>query len=517
MAKLPFDATLHPPVPAAPADGLFWDSAAKQLKPWEPRPVEDLVAGPAPVIAQARKNQLQPAVQQAALELPPGNAGRMTRWLLDAALLPVPEIAVVTTLGVLAGLCGRAWTTPTPQTGLNIFLILVARSATGKEALHEGASKLRVAIRQKVPGVMHLINFDDYVSGPALAKHCAIEPRSFANFSREFGRRLKRMANPKDAPMADLRTVMTTLYSTSGPDSSVGDLVYSKERHSIAGAVAFSIVGETTPGTLRSAMTPDMMEDGFLSRFGWVEYLGERPDENEHVAAHRVPPEWLVEGLAAIAVQAQTLLANNRPQEVHQDEAASDVLAGFKARCVVGIKRAGGNDAHRQVWSRANLKALKYASLLAVADSHMNPVVTLAHAEWAIALVERDAALFESSLSSGDVGIDTAAHEKKLIHILKEYLLSPPAASYHVPTAMQKDAMVPRKYLQMRTSDVSAFKAHPQGPTKALDDAVRSLCDSGWLVEVDKAKAGEAYGFQGRCYRIVQLPDAMTTSMPPPP
>jgi hypothetical protein len=515
MANLPFDATLHPPVPAAPAEGLFWDSAAKQLKPWEPRPVENLVAGPASVIAQVRKNELKPAVQQAALELPPGNAGRIARWLLDAALLPVREIAVVTTLGALAGLCGRAWTTPAPHTGLNINLILVARSATGKEMLHEGAGKLLAALRQKVPGVAHLINFDDYASGPALAKHCAVEPRCFVNFSSEFGRRLKRMANPKDAPMAELRTTVTKLYSKSGPSSFVGDLVYSKERHSIAGAVAFSIVGETTPGTLRSAMTQDMMEDGFLSRFGWVEYTGERPDENECVAAHSAPPAWLVDGLAPIAVQALTLLANNRPQEVAQDEAASDVLAGFKVRCNIGIKRADDNEAHRQIWSRAHLKAIKYASLLAVADNHTNPVATLAHAEWAIALVERDAALFENSLSSGDVGSDTAAQERKLVHILKEYLLSPPPTSYRVPAAMQRDGMVPRKYMQMRTSDVAAFKAHPLGSTKALEDAVRSLCDSGWLVEVDKNKAGETYGFQGRCYRIVDLPDAMTTSMPP--
>lgn len=501
MAKLdtPFIAGPAP----APPEPLPWsrEGMAKQAAAQAStvtRAVEvaaEVRAAPAPAIAS-----------QQPLQLPPGNAGEVARWLLAVALLPVPEVATVTTLGLLAGLAGRAWTTPAPGTGLNIYLILVARSATGKEALHEGAGRLLVALRRKVPSVVNLINFDDYASGPALAKQCAVDPRSFVNFSSEFGRRLKRMANPKDAPMAELRTTFTKLYPKSGPASFVGDLVYSNARHSIPGAVAFSVVGETTPGTLRAAMTGDMMEDGFLSRFGWVEYTGDRPEENMRAASHAEPPAHIVEGLASIAMQAMTLFANGMTHEVQCMPAAAVALKAFNDRCNEGIKRAGENEAHRQVWSRANLKARKYASLLAVADDHMQPAISAAHAAWSIALVERDAAIFESSLTSGDVGSDTVAQERKLLHVLREYLTQPLRASYAVPAQMQKDGVVPRRFLQMRTSDTAAFKGHPLGATAALDHALRSLCDSGYLAEMDKTKAGEAYTFQGRCFRIVQLP-----------
>lgn len=447
-----------------------------------------------------------PARPALPVTLPPGNAGFLAHWLLDAALLPVPEIAVVTTLGILAGLCGRAYTTPAPHTGLNIYLILVARSATGKEALHQGASRLLSELRQRVPMVVGLINFDDYVSGPALAKRCATSPHCFVNFSSEFGRRIKRMSNPKDAPMADFRTTLTKLYSKSGPGDYVGDLVYSKERLEIPGSVACSVVGETTPGTLRAAMTPDMMEDGFLSRFGWVEYTGERPAENQHVAEHSAPPSRLIDGLAAIAAQALSLMSNNKTHAIQLDAEAGELLGAFKARCNRGIAQAGDNEAHRQVWSRANLKALKYAGLLAVADSHVLPVVTATHAHWAIGLVERDAAMFERSLFSGDVGSDATAQETKLLHILREYLSTQPPASYGVSVDMRRDAMVSRKYLQMKTSNVAAFKGAPFGASRALDDALRSLCDSGYIVEIDKTKAAEQYGFQGKCFRVVDLP-----------
>lgn len=438
---------------------------------------------------------------------PPGRAGELYDWLLSAAMLPIPEAAVVTTLGTLAGIAGLAYLTPAPTTGLNVYLILVARSATGKEMLHDGAGSLLLALRQRVSAVNLLINFDDYASGPALAKQC-VASMCFTNFCGEFGRKLKRMANPKDAPMADLRTTYTKLYSKSGPRSFVGDLVYSKERHAITGAVAVSLVGETTPGTLRASMTQDMMEDGFLSRFGWLEYTGDRPDDNPHASANANPPEALVSRLAELALQAVTMIGNKQTCEVQQTAEAASLLDAFKARCNTRIKAGGDDESRRQVWNRAHLKAKKYASLLAVFDDHRQPCIQPAHAAWAVDMVERDAALFEQCLTNGDVGSDAPAQEKKLLHILRQYIdrTVPLKESYGIPSIMHTDGVVPRRYLQMRTSDTAAFKAHPLGSTVALNNAIQSCVDSGYIVEIPRDKAGALYTFQGRCYRVVLLP-----------
>lgn len=450
---------------------------------------------------------LRPAAAMRQVAKPPGRAGQLYDWLLGAAMLPIPEAAIVTTLGTLAGIAGLAYLTPAPTTGLNIYLILVARSATGKEMLHDGAGSLLLAVRQRVAPIISMINFDDYASGPALAKACAAS-RCFTNFSSEFGRRLKRMANPKDAPMADLRTTYTKLYSKSSPRSFVGDLVYSKERHAITGAVAVSLVGETTPGTLRASMTHDMMEDGFLSRFGWLEYTGDRPDDNPFAAAHAQPPEVLVSRLAELALQALTMIGNNTTCEVRQTPEAAAQLEAFKARCNARIKAGGDDDSRRQVWNRAHLKAKKYSSLLAVFDDHTYPCIQVDQAAWSIDMVERDAALFEQSLANGDVGSDCTAQEKKLLHILHEYIKreAPLKASYGIPQAMHDDGVVPKRYLQMRTSDTAVFKAHALGSTIALNNAIQSCIDSGYIVEIPKDKAGELYTFQGRCFRVVQLP-----------
>ena len=47
---------------------------------------------------------------------------------------------MVAALGLLAGVCGRAFTVS--GKGLNLYLILVARSGVGKEAMHCGVAKL---------------------------------------------------------------------------------------------------------------------------------------------------------------------------------------------------------------------------------------------------------------------------------------------------------------------------------------------------------------------------------------
>ena len=70
----------------------------------------------------------------------PGRMGRLVNWILSASYLPVYEIAESAAIGLTAGICGRAWNIP--GSGLNMYILLVAKSAIGKEALHTSISKV---------------------------------------------------------------------------------------------------------------------------------------------------------------------------------------------------------------------------------------------------------------------------------------------------------------------------------------------------------------------------------------
>jgi hypothetical protein len=440
-----------------------------------------------------------------ALDWPPGLVGAVARFIYASAPRPVKEVAIVAALGWIAGVCGKGWVIP--GSGLNLYIILVARSGIGKEAMHSGLGALVGRLREGVPSAGHYVDFSDFASGPALAKACAAQS-SFVNVAGEFGHKLKRMAaeGGNDSTMRQLRTVMTNLYQKSGPASIVGGITYSNKDSNIASitGVAFSMIGETTPETLYASLTESMMEDGFLSRFTIIEYDGLRPPANPSPVLQ--PDGELTHACQSICVQATTLLQNHKREAVQRTAEAAALMDAFDAECD-GQINGSTDEGWRQMWNRAHLKMMRIAALLAVGDNHMQPVIQAHHVVWALDVIRRDIGIMRKRMDGGDVGQGDSSRDKKLLTIVKEFITETQPLSYGIPAQMQKDGVVPRKYLMTRAYRVASFSGHKFGAKRALDDAIQSCCDNGYIVEMDKVKVGEAYTYQGRCFRVVQLPN----------
>ncbi|HBO3293637.1 TPA: hypothetical protein L4S14_005976, partial [Pseudomonas aeruginosa] len=184
--------------------------------------------------------------QSPALAWPPGNAGLIAQVIYNSSLRPVKEVSITATLGLLAGVCGRAWTLP--KSGLNLYVVLIARSAIGKEAMHDGISMFIRGASKYFPQVSEFFDFNEYASGPALVKALAASPCfCFTNVSSEFGRKLKKMKNGKDDASQSLRTQMTNLYHKSGRTSIAGGISYSNTQNNVSStvAIAYSMIGES--------------------------------------------------------------------------------------------------------------------------------------------------------------------------------------------------------------------------------------------------------------------------------
>lgn len=503
-------AKLQGGVPAATAvDGPFGTLPPRVVIPLQVPGTGEPVATPAPADgAMAQLAPVTPAAIQAAetgLAWPPGFVGSLAQYIFNSSWLPIKEVSITAALGLMAGICGKAW--HIPKSGLNLYIVLVARSAIGKEALHQGIAGVVNACLHKSAIFGNFVDFTEYASGPALMKACS-QRDSFVNVSGEWGRRMKRIAGEDDreGPMTTLRTQMTNLYQKSGPSSIVGGIGYSSTENNIEAltSVAYSMVGESTPQTFYDSLTESMMEDGFLSRFLVIQYEGDRPDENQNIIEY--PDEALVNYLCALADTADTSNTRGESQPVNRTEEAARMLAEFSARAATNI-RATQDESRRQMWNRATLKALRLAALLAVGDNFSNAIIGANHAKWAIDLVLSDIAIMQKRLDGGDVGLNDQSRERKLVDLMKQYIAKPVAASYKIPEAMREGGIIPRNYLQMRVSRVSSFYKHKFGASKALDETLYQMIANGIIMEVKQDKLVEMYSHHGKAYRILKLPD----------
>lgn len=443
------------------------------------------------------------------LPWPPGLAGKIAYYIYQSAPRPVKEVAIVSALGFLAGVCGKAFCIP--QSGLNLYIVLIARSAIGKEAMHSGISSLITAAANRQPPVMRFVDFSDFASGPALRKAVAANP-SFVNVAGEWGHKFKRLANEdgRDTPMNQLRTVMTDLYQKSGPASIVGGITYSNKESNIASVagVSYSMIGESTPGRFYEALTETMMEDGFLSRFLIIEYTGERPPLNKQPL--REPSKALGDAVADLCTHSMTLLDRMETVMVDRTNESALMIERFENECDAQIN--GTNDEMwRQMWNRAALKMMRISALLATADNWLNPIINKEHVDWALEVIKKDITIMSKRIEAGDIGTNDDSRERKIVKILKEYLEAPVPAGYAIPEELRKMSIIPRKYLQIRTSRQTAFTQHRAGANTALDHTLRSMCDSGYIMEVDKMKMADTVGFHGKAYRILHVPNYRPT------
>lgn len=462
-----------------------------------PAPPEVTAASLAPVSAEVVE------AGKDGLAWPPGFVGAIAQYIYQNSIRPVKEVSIVSALGLMAGLTGKAW--HIPQSGLNLYITLIAQSGVGKEAMHGGISSIVRACAKDNPIFYKFVDFTEYASGPALIKACVANP-SFVNVSGEWGKRMKQMADDRHSgPLQTLRTQMTNLYQKSGPSAIVGGIGYSSTDNNVASVagVSYSMIGETTPGTFYESLTESMMEDGFLSRFLIIEYTGERPLENEHRLDY--PDAAMVRALNNLSTQADMMIGKDQSQGVGRTEEAASLMKAFSLKCDAMIN-GNREEARRQMWNRAALKSLRIAAILAVADNWMTPCITREHIEWAQDVVMRDISIMSRRIEGGDVGTGDNSRERKLVAVLKEYLSKPIPASYKVPDAMRQNSIVPRNYLQTRTNSATSFTGHRNGKNRALEESLQSMVSDGYLMEVQKDKIVDGYGFHGKAYRILKLP-----------
>jgi hypothetical protein len=433
----------------------------------------------------------------------PGLLGQIAYFIYEASPRPVPEVALAAALGLMAGICGRAWNVS--GTGLNMYIMLLAGTGRGKEAMHTGVSRLMQQVASVgpggggCPGAMEFIGPDDIASGQALNKYMSKTSKSFVTVQGEFDVTLKSFtARNANAALLKLKQFILKSYARSGRGMQFNPTIYSdaeKNTHTIL-SPAFTLVGEGTPQRFYSLLDESLVEDGLLPRFTIVHYDGVRVNLNK---AHRnaEPSHHLVKNLAALCGQSLMLNQSNNAIDVQMTPDAEAFFDGYE-RDTTNLINETGNDTLEQIWNRAHLKAMKIAALVAVGINSSQPVITLEAAQYAIDIVNYDTKRLVSKFESGNVGDSESRQVATLRRMIRRYVQADPSNAHKMGSTAQMiaDKIVPKRFLQQRTVNAAPFKNDRLGATNALNRTILALVEAGVLQQLGPIETRK-YGAQG--------------------
>jgi hypothetical protein len=439
--------------------------------------------------------------------LPPGLLGDICSFIEEAAPRPVYEIALAGAIGLMSGICGRAYNVS--RTGLNQYTLLIAPTGTGKEAIASGIDRLMDAVSQLSHNCKSFIGPGDISSSQALAKHFHRHSKSFVAMPGEVGLWLQRICGPFAGPadVGVMRSILQ-LYSVSGQGQTFKAQINSQKENSTDETVApaFSILGESTPEQFYSILDDSMVASGLLPRFTVIEYLGKRQPRNRN-AAKAYPKDHLIKGLATVCTNAYSLNEINQVIEVGYTPEGEAMLDAWDKHCDDEINMGGtSGEVRKQLWNRGHLRALKLAGLVAVGINPYSPLICEETAKWAIRIVNDDILALLGRFEAGETGADSfeARQMADMINVFKDYLLRPYSdlEKYVIHPGMHAERVIPFSFLQRRLSSHGSYKTDRQGVSGALKRTIQTLLDRGDIAEVPRGELKNKFDTVMRSFMV---------------
>ncbi|AKI28731.1 DNA primase [Stenotrophomonas phage vB_SmaS-DLP_2] len=453
--------------------------------------------GPAPNLNEASK----------VYSVPPGLVGEIAQYIYAQAPRPVPEIALAGALGLVAGIVGRAYNIS--GTGLNQYVLLLAPTGTGKEAIASGIDKLMAQAIRTVPAASDFIGPGEIASAQAIIKYMSRGPTSFVSLVGEFGIYLQQMASVNAPPhLTGLRRFLLDAYNKSGEGKVLRPSIYSdKDKNTTAVlSPSFTLLGESTPEKFYEGLHEGLISEGLLPRFTMIEYHGERPALNPgHLSAQ--PSFELIDRLSTLCAHALMLNSQHKAIHVQTDATARELFQQFDAHCDANINTSD-REVRRHLWNRAHVKALKLAGIIAVGCNPYDPTITADVASWAINLVVADVRNLLARFDAGEIGIDNDETKQlaKVIATVKDFVVSPwPDVAKYAGEGMSNlysNRIVPYSYVQRRLAAVAVFRKDRIGASGAIKRALKTLCERGDLQEVSRATLAKDYGTSAVAYMV---------------
>jgi len=461
----------------------------------------------AAMLKKPDKAVLKPS--QEPIPWPPGLIGDIADFIYKQAPRPVHDIALAAAIGLLAGICGQAYNVS--NSGLNLYIIVIARTGRGKEQMASGINKIISKAAKIVPHIEDYIGPSDMASGAGLAGW--LERSScFLSVMGEVGHRLAAICNP-NAPSHEinLKTMLLDLYHKSGFEGSMKPKAYStksQKEHVTIERPCFTMIGESTPERFFDVLDDSLIADGFLPRFLIFQYDGDRTYLAKDFARAE-PSEAMVQRLVELATHCREIVDGRRVEIVQFESQAEHMLDEFD-RFTSDAINASPDSKFEEIYNRAHMKALRLAALVAVGNNFLFPMVSVADAQWAIDVIMRDINNMLFRFKSGEVSVKKEGNQMEHIGIIRNVLrlwFTRQAATenYNLTDQMLKEGAFTTNSLNVRLNGNKAFKSDRRGVPAAVKDALRIMQEDGEIIELTKMEGINRFDKRSLIYQVTDL------------
>ena len=429
--------------------------------------------------------------------LPPGLIGEIAQYIYHSSARPVWEIALAGAIGLMAGICGKAYNAN--HSGLNLFVLVVADTGVGKEAPATAIGILMNEVNKQSICANEFIGPSEFASGQALLKELKDTKRqSFVSILGEFGFRLKSMCDPRaNAAETKLLGTLLDMFAKSGGRAVLGANVYSDKDKSTEAidAPSMSLLADTTPGTFYNILNEEMIDMGLLPRFLIMEYKGKRAYLNENMI--KQPSNNLIGKLVSLTSSVKSFIHSKKTIDAQVTAHAYSLLKRFDVYST-DIMNDSTKGFVKHLWNRAHLKIQRLATLVAIGINPHNPLVDESCVNWAAQLITKDIEQLCAKFDGGEIGKNSYESDqmKDITRNTIEYLNWPweKVKTYCTPSCekMHNEHVVPMEFYERRTGKLASFRKDRLGESFALKRAVQKLVDNGKLLVIDLRKYNTA-------------------------
>lgn len=459
--------------------------------------IDSIFEAPAPI--EEEKPKLAEGSRDLIDSMPEGNLKKMAMWHWEQSYYPLQEASISSVFAAAGTIAGRNFQTATGSgKGLNPWIILVGPTACGKNEYQNGITKIfrSVSEHNKLgTGFLKMLT-GPLASGEGAEDALAKRPRLNSYFP-EWHEYYHNLVAPNAAPHhRTLKEKFLDLFEQSSQGALLKRRIKARgrdeEEPEAIEAPCLVVSGETTPRAFYEKMNSNEIENGFLPRLFILNVDKRSISRRPNPEAGKAIDEDLLDALLEIFVRADLLAAANEYVRVEMEPAARELYDSY-----ANFSRDRALDEGKDIYNRAGLKAIRFASLFAVFDNPFHPVVTEEQMLWSINLVNDADQALVGRFESGGVGTGQGQQEKELMDMLQtaRKMSSAKKIKAGIPAAMSKQRdVVPYSWLKKKAIMSSVFASDRNGAVAAFERCLNHMTAAGDLCRMSVSDMEERFG-----------------------